>query len=55
MKDEKYKPVPLNTEDAIKKAKQRPGFSDAWEKLEEEYLVLDKLLSTCTKASPQIP
>jgi ribosome-binding protein aMBF1 (putative translation factor) len=50
MKDEKYKPVRLNTQDAVKKAKQRPGFSDAWEKLEEEYLALDTLLSARKKA-----
>ena len=39
-----YKPVALDLEKAIAKARQRPGFSQAWESLEEEYAALDALL-----------
>jgi DNA-binding XRE family transcriptional regulator len=45
MPNETYKPVKLNVKAAITQAKQRPGFSEAWDALEEEYAALDALLN----------
>jgi DNA-binding XRE family transcriptional regulator len=45
MPNETYKPVKLNVKAAIAQAKQRPGFSEAWDALEEEYAALDALLN----------
>jgi DNA-binding XRE family transcriptional regulator len=44
MPKEMYKPVALNVVDAIAKAKERPGFTKAWDALEEEYAALHALL-----------
>ena len=40
-----YKPVRIDTQKAIAKAKVRPGFTQAWDALEEEYAALETLLS----------
>lgn len=40
-----YNPVPLDTKAALTKAKDRHGFTQAWEALEEEYSTLDALLT----------
>jgi hypothetical protein len=45
MPDQRYKPVRESAKQAIAKAKSRPGFSQAWDALEEEYAALDALLS----------
>lgn len=45
MPNETYKPVKLNVKAAIAQAKQRQGFSEAWDALEEEYAALDALLN----------
>jgi DNA-binding XRE family transcriptional regulator len=45
MPEEIYKPVRLDTKKAITKAKLRPGFTQAWDALEEEYAALEGLLS----------
>jgi hypothetical protein len=43
MPKEMYKPFALNLEGAIAKAKERPGFTKAWDAL-EEYAALHALL-----------
>lgn len=45
MPNETYKPVILNVKAAIAKAKERPGFTEAWDALEEEYAALNALLN----------
>jgi hypothetical protein len=45
MPEQIYKPVRINTKKAIAKAKLRPGFTQAWDALEEEYAALEGLLS----------
>lgn len=45
MPNDSYNPVRLDSKKAIAKAKQRPGFAQAWDALEEEYAALDALLS----------
>jgi hypothetical protein len=45
MPKEMYKPVALNVDDAIAKAKERPGFNKDWDALEVEYAALYALLS----------
>jgi len=45
MPNDTYKPVRIDSKKAIAKAKQRPGFTAAWDALEEEYAALDALLS----------
>jgi DNA-binding XRE family transcriptional regulator len=45
MPDQIYKPVRIDTKKAIAKAKLRPGFTQAWDALEEEYAALETLLS----------
>lgn len=44
MSDEGYKPVRLDTQKALAMARQRPGFAQAWDALEEEYAMLNALL-----------
>lgn len=44
MPKETYKPVRINTKKAVAKAKARPGFTEAWDALEEEYAALSALL-----------
>lgn len=42
---DQYKPVPLNVTDEIAKAKlTRPGFTEAWDALDEEYSALSALI-----------
>ena len=45
MPEQIYKPVRIDTKKAIAKAKPRPGFTQAWDALEEEYAALETLLS----------
>jgi DNA-binding XRE family transcriptional regulator len=45
MQTDAYKPVRLTTKTAIANAKIRPGFNEAWDALEEEYVALDALLN----------
>lgn len=45
MSDESYKPVLINSKKAIAKARLRPGFTQAWDQLEEEYAALSALLN----------
>lgn len=45
-----YKPVRVDSKKTLAKAKLRPGFTEAWEALEEEYATLDALLSARKKA-----
>ena len=45
MPEQIYKPVRIDTKKAITKAKLRPGFTQAWDALEEEYAALEGLLS----------
>jgi DNA-binding XRE family transcriptional regulator len=45
MPEQIYKPVRIDTKKAIAKAKLRPGFTQAWDALEEEYAALEGLLS----------
>lgn len=45
MPNDSYNPIRLDAKKAIAKAKQRPGFAQAWDALEEEYAALDALLS----------
>ena len=40
-----YEPVRIDTKKAVIKAKNRPGFTQAWDALEEEYSALSALLS----------
>lgn len=50
MPTESYKPVRIDSKKVLAKAKQRPGFTAAWDALEEEYAALDALLSARKKA-----
>jgi hypothetical protein len=45
MADNGYNPVPLDIKATLAKAKERPGFTEAWDALEEEYSALDALLT----------
>jgi DNA-binding XRE family transcriptional regulator len=45
MPEQIYKPVRIDTKKAIAEAKLRPGFTQAWDALEEEYAALEGLLS----------
>ena len=44
MAEQIYKPVRIDTKKVIAKAKLRPGFTQAWDALEEEYAALEALL-----------
>jgi DNA-binding XRE family transcriptional regulator len=44
MVNDGYKPVRIDIKKAISKAKMRPGFTQAWDALEEEYAALEALL-----------
>lgn len=50
MTSKPYQPVRLNVEKAIKEAKRRPGFTEAWDALEEEYSTLQALLAARAEA-----
>ena len=45
MPNDIYKPVRLDSKKALAKAKLRPGFTAAWDALEEEYAALDALIT----------
>ena len=45
MSDEIYKPVRIDSKKALANAKLRPGFTLAWDALEEEYAALEALLN----------
>ena len=44
MERETYKPVKLNIAQALDTTKDRAGFNEAWDGLEEEYKALNALL-----------
>lgn len=48
--NDSYKPVRLDVNAAIEKAKTRPGFIAAWDALEEEYSTLESLIAARTTA-----
>lgn len=48
--NDSYKPVRLDVNTAIEKAKARPGFVAAWDALEEEYSALESLIAARTTA-----
>jgi DNA-binding XRE family transcriptional regulator len=50
MADLKYKPVRHNHNDFLAEAKQRPGFSEAYESLELEYALASQMLKARAKA-----
>jgi len=50
MADLKYKPVRHNHAEFLAKAKQRPGFDEAYESLELEYALASQMLKARTKA-----
>jgi ribosome-binding protein aMBF1 (putative translation factor) len=50
MINDKYKPVPIDSAKALEKAKRRPGFTKAWDALDEEYAALDALLAARQEA-----
>ncbi len=45
MADNAYNPVPLDIKAALGKAQKRPGFTEAWDALEEEYSAHNALLT----------
>jgi len=45
MDDETYNPVAFDFDEALAKARLRPGFNEAWDALEEEYAALEALLN----------
>ena len=50
MANNPYNPVPLDSKKAIAEARSRPGFTEAWDALEEEYAALSALLEARQKA-----
>jgi DNA-binding XRE family transcriptional regulator len=50
MADLKYKPVGHNHAEFLAKAKQRPGFAEAYDSLELEYALADQMLKARAKA-----
>jgi DNA-binding XRE family transcriptional regulator len=50
MADLKYKPVPHQHPEFLAKAKQRPGFAEAYESLELEYALASQMLKARAKA-----
>jgi DNA-binding XRE family transcriptional regulator len=50
MADLKYKPVRHNHAEFLAKAKQRPGFAEAYDSLELEYALAGQMLKARTKA-----
>jgi DNA-binding XRE family transcriptional regulator len=50
MADLKFKPVRHNQADFLAKAKQRPGFAEAYEALELEYALAGQMLKARAKA-----
>jgi len=50
MPSDTYKPIRIDSKKAVAKAKKRPGFTKAWDELEEEYAALSSLLKARQKA-----
>jgi DNA-binding XRE family transcriptional regulator len=50
MSDIKYDPVPHDHEDFLNKAQKRAGFREAYDGLEEEYLLVREMLSARAKS-----
>jgi len=50
MADVKYDPVPHDHEAFLANARKRKGFSEAYDKLEEEYLLVREMLSARAKS-----
>ena len=50
MANDPYNPVRLDSKQAIAEARSRPGFTEAWDALEEEYAALSALLEARQKA-----
>ena len=50
MADLEYKPVPHNHAEFLAAARQRPGFTDVYDKLEFEYTVASQMLKARAKA-----
>lgn len=50
MADVKYDPVPHDHEAFLNKARRRKGFSEAYDSLEEEYLLVREMLSARAKS-----
>jgi transcriptional regulator with XRE-family HTH domain len=46
----KYKPVPHDHEAFLKKARKRPGFSEAYDSLEEEYTLVREMLTARSRS-----
>lgn len=50
MSSDTYKPVRVDSKKAIAEARKRPGFTEAWDALEEEYSALSALIKARQKA-----
>lgn len=50
MANDTYKPIRIDTKKAFIKAKKRPGFTETWDALGEEYAALSALLKARQKA-----
>ena len=50
MRTEHIKPVRIESRKAVAQARQRAGFSEAWDSLEEEYAALQALLGARQRA-----
>lgn len=50
MSSDTYKSIRIDSKKAVAKAKKRPGFTEAWDALEEEYAALSALLKARKKA-----
>jgi DNA-binding XRE family transcriptional regulator len=50
MADTKFKPVPHHHDDFLAKARQRPGFEEAYQSLELEYARANEMLKARAKA-----
>jgi DNA-binding XRE family transcriptional regulator len=50
MADIKYDPVPHDHEAFLKKARKKKGFREAYDSLEEEYLLIREMLSARAKS-----
>ena len=51
MADLKFKPVPHDHPEFIKRAKLRPGFSEAYAGLKVEYALVSQMLAARSKAA----
>lgn len=50
MQSDQFKPIRLDSKEALASAVQRPGFKAAWDGLEEEYAALHELLQARNQA-----